>query len=212
MRDWAHVKDLTTRRVGPDLHDEVMRYFDLVAYADNPAWARCYCMERLVNDYDARTREQNRADRSAPAVGSRERTGGPSARPRGWLVPRRAEERAPGCVGRAAAGRRRDRVLRGRARLASAGHRDGAARRGPRAPPRARVPPRRGVPQGGRDRSEALAVDQTTSGRSSCTAEPASRSSRSRRTTASSARRCSYVRMLMSIPAPHAARRARRSA
>jgi len=41
-----------------------MHYFDLVAYADNPNWSRCYCAERLVADYESRTKEQNRALRS----------------------------------------------------------------------------------------------------------------------------------------------------
>ncbi|MGH2498635.1 MAG: GNAT family N-acetyltransferase [Candidatus Limnocylindria bacterium] len=59
------MKGLEIRPVTPDQHDDVLRYFDLVAYADNPAWSRCYCMERLAPDYDARTKERNRADRSA---------------------------------------------------------------------------------------------------------------------------------------------------
>src|SRR5207245_9209404 len=58
------MSDVTIRTITPDQHDAVMHYFDLVAYADNPNWARCYCMERLVDDYDSRTKEQNRADRS----------------------------------------------------------------------------------------------------------------------------------------------------
>jgi len=56
--------DLTIRPVDPGIHDDVMHYFDLVAYADNPRWSKCYCMERLVEDYPTRTRDQNRADRS----------------------------------------------------------------------------------------------------------------------------------------------------
>ena len=56
--------DLQIQPVSPGQHDAVLHYFDLVAYADNPNWARCYCMERLVDDYDSRTKEQNRADRS----------------------------------------------------------------------------------------------------------------------------------------------------
>jgi GNAT superfamily N-acetyltransferase len=59
------VADVLVRPVSPDQHDAVMHYFDLVAYADNPNWAKCYCMERLAEDYDARTKEQNRAARSA---------------------------------------------------------------------------------------------------------------------------------------------------
>jgi GNAT superfamily N-acetyltransferase len=41
-----------------------MHYFDMVAYADNPNWSRCFCMERLVEDYENSTKAQNRASRS----------------------------------------------------------------------------------------------------------------------------------------------------
>jgi ribosomal protein S18 acetylase RimI-like enzyme len=58
------VSDVTVRPITPDQHDAVMHFFDLVAYADNPNWAKCYCCERLVEDYSERTREQNRALRS----------------------------------------------------------------------------------------------------------------------------------------------------
>jgi GNAT superfamily N-acetyltransferase len=56
--------DVTIRPVSPDQHEAVMHYFDLVAYADNPNWSRCFCMERLAEDYGDRTKEQNRASRS----------------------------------------------------------------------------------------------------------------------------------------------------
>jgi len=56
--------DLDIRPVTPDQHDPVLRYFDLVAYADNPAWSSCYCMERLAPDFPERTKDQNRASRS----------------------------------------------------------------------------------------------------------------------------------------------------
>lgn len=56
--------DLDVRPVSPDQHDALLRYFDLVAYADNPAWANCYCMERLAEDFEDRTKDQNRASRS----------------------------------------------------------------------------------------------------------------------------------------------------
>jgi ribosomal protein S18 acetylase RimI-like enzyme len=58
------VSDVVIRPVSPDQHDAVMHYFDLVAYADNPNWSRCFCMERLVEDYEHRTKQQNRASRS----------------------------------------------------------------------------------------------------------------------------------------------------
>lgn len=56
--------DLDIRPLTPDQHDAVLRYFDLVAYADHPAWSNCYCMERLAADFPTRTKEQNRATRS----------------------------------------------------------------------------------------------------------------------------------------------------
>src|SRR6266581_3960585 len=42
----------------------IMHYFDMVAYADNPNWSKCVCMEKLVEEYEARTKAQNRASRS----------------------------------------------------------------------------------------------------------------------------------------------------
>ena len=56
--------DIEIRPVTADQHDALMRFFDLVAYADNPAWAKCYCMFPLVRDYEERTKEQNRGARS----------------------------------------------------------------------------------------------------------------------------------------------------
>jgi ribosomal protein S18 acetylase RimI-like enzyme len=58
------VSEVAVRPVTPDQHDAVMHYFDMVAYADNPNWSKCFCMERLVDDYEERTKEQNRAARS----------------------------------------------------------------------------------------------------------------------------------------------------
>jgi ribosomal protein S18 acetylase RimI-like enzyme len=58
------VSDVTVRAISPDQHDVVLHYFDMVAYADNPNWSKCYCAERLVEDYGSRTKEQNRAFRS----------------------------------------------------------------------------------------------------------------------------------------------------
>ncbi len=51
--------------IAPDLHDDVMHFFDLVAYADNPNWSKCYCAERLVPHYDTSTKQENRSFRSA---------------------------------------------------------------------------------------------------------------------------------------------------
>lgn len=58
------MSDIAIRSISPDQHDAVMHYFDLVAYADNPNWAKCYCCERLVDDYESRTKQQNRSLRS----------------------------------------------------------------------------------------------------------------------------------------------------
>jgi GNAT superfamily N-acetyltransferase len=58
------MSDVLIRPVTPDQHDAVMHYFDMTAYADNPNWSKCFCMERLVDDYEERTKEQNRAARS----------------------------------------------------------------------------------------------------------------------------------------------------
>ena len=56
--------DVVVRAVSPDQHEAVMHYFDMVAYADNPNWSKCFCMERLAEDFDSRTKQQNRASRS----------------------------------------------------------------------------------------------------------------------------------------------------
>ena len=58
------MSDIMVRTVSPDQHEAVMHYFDMVAYADNPNWSTCYCAERLVEDYESRTKQQNRAFRS----------------------------------------------------------------------------------------------------------------------------------------------------
>jgi GNAT superfamily N-acetyltransferase len=65
------VSDVTVRVISPDQHDVVLHYFDMVAYADNPNWSKCFCMERLVEDYDSRTKEQNRAERSQLILSAR---------------------------------------------------------------------------------------------------------------------------------------------
>ncbi len=58
------MSDVSIRTITPDQHDAVMHYFDMVAYADNPNWSKCFCCERLCIDYDERTKEQNRELRS----------------------------------------------------------------------------------------------------------------------------------------------------
>jgi ribosomal protein S18 acetylase RimI-like enzyme len=58
------VKPLT-----PALEHEYLEYFDGPALADNPVWARCYCLSYHLDlpprEQDERTPEQNRADRAA---------------------------------------------------------------------------------------------------------------------------------------------------
>ena len=63
--------DVTVRAISPDQHEPVMHYFDMVAYADNPNWSRCFCMERLVEDYESSTKQQNRAARSELILSAR---------------------------------------------------------------------------------------------------------------------------------------------
>ena len=58
------MSEVAVRPVSPDQHDAVMHYFDMVAYADNPNWSKCFCCERIVDDYESRTKEQNRTLRS----------------------------------------------------------------------------------------------------------------------------------------------------
>ncbi|MDP9282826.1 MAG: GNAT family N-acetyltransferase [Chloroflexota bacterium] len=58
------MSDISVSAISPDQHDVVLHYFDMVAYADNPNWSKCFCMERLVDDYESRTKQQNRESRS----------------------------------------------------------------------------------------------------------------------------------------------------
>jgi len=60
--------DIQVKELAPALHDDLMRFFDFSAYADNPHWASCFCsffMARDGDDHAAHTKEQNRATRSA---------------------------------------------------------------------------------------------------------------------------------------------------
>jgi GNAT superfamily N-acetyltransferase len=62
------VTDVEVRELSPALHDGLMRFFDLSAYADNPHWASCFCtffLSRTGEEHQAHTREQNRVTRSA---------------------------------------------------------------------------------------------------------------------------------------------------
>lgn len=60
--------DVVVKELTPAVHDELMRFFDFSAYADNPHWASCFCSYFLAgnrDEYEARTKGQNRATRSA---------------------------------------------------------------------------------------------------------------------------------------------------
>jgi GNAT superfamily N-acetyltransferase len=62
------VSSFDIKPVKPALHDDVMRFFDFSAYADNPHWASCYDTWPLAasgEEHDSHTKEQNRATRSA---------------------------------------------------------------------------------------------------------------------------------------------------
>ena len=60
--------DVVVKELAPALHDEVMRFFDFSAYADNPHWASCFCtffLARSGEEHEAHTKDENRATRSA---------------------------------------------------------------------------------------------------------------------------------------------------
>jgi ribosomal protein S18 acetylase RimI-like enzyme len=62
------VADFDVKPLMPALHDDVMRFFDFSAYADNPHWSKCYCCYPLASsddEHESHTKEQNRATRSA---------------------------------------------------------------------------------------------------------------------------------------------------
>ena len=60
--------DVAVKELTPALHDELMHFFDVIAFADNPHWARCFCTFFLANsgdEHEAHTRAENRTKRSA---------------------------------------------------------------------------------------------------------------------------------------------------
>jgi GNAT superfamily N-acetyltransferase len=59
------------RALTPERLDDYLGFFDRDAFMDNPIWASCYCMAYHVpdsEDWQARTAEQNRADKAALIV------------------------------------------------------------------------------------------------------------------------------------------------
>ena len=61
--------EIEIRRLTPELSDDYLAYFDREAFADNPAWAACYCLSYCLNEsgqqFDDRPAAQNRAERAA---------------------------------------------------------------------------------------------------------------------------------------------------
>ncbi|GIU92658.1 MAG: hypothetical protein KatS3mg011_1564 [Acidimicrobiia bacterium] len=59
--------EVETRPISPDLVDDVLEFFDRRVFADNPAWAMCYCMFHHLGGRDfpgwlERSWQENRAD------------------------------------------------------------------------------------------------------------------------------------------------------
>ena len=56
------------RELTPALHDQLMQFFDVIAFADNPRWAKCFCCFFLAasgDEHEASTKAENRAKRSS---------------------------------------------------------------------------------------------------------------------------------------------------
>jgi hypothetical protein len=162
--------DVIVKALKPELHDDLMRFFDFSAYADNPHWASCFCtffLSRSGDEHSAHTKEQNRATRGTVirsgtgngliAFRLGRVVGWCHAAPKSELLllaswdPKNASETEVGAVVCF--------VVAPDAR--PAGRRDGAARRGRRVPARTRHDGGRGVPAAGEPgRSRAVAAPQ----------------------------------------------------
>jgi GNAT superfamily N-acetyltransferase len=63
-----HVGTVEVRPLTPDRLEDYLRFFDRDAFADNPAWADCFCMFYMRNwaegEWQARAAAENRADMS----------------------------------------------------------------------------------------------------------------------------------------------------
>ena len=61
------VESIAVKELTPDLLDDFLRFFDQDAFADNPGWSSCYCMEKHVaaGDWGRRTGADNRRDQTA---------------------------------------------------------------------------------------------------------------------------------------------------
>lgn len=60
----SSMSETVIRELTPELLDDYLKFFDRDAFADNPAWAGCYCMyyhfSGTDEEWDARTASQNR--------------------------------------------------------------------------------------------------------------------------------------------------------
>src|SRR5215467_4051135 len=61
------VESIVVRELTPNLVDDFLAFFDRDAFADNPAWSSCYCMEKHVvaDEWTQRTGADNRRDQEA---------------------------------------------------------------------------------------------------------------------------------------------------
>ena len=61
------VESIVVKELTPDLADDWLRFFDQDAFADNPSWSSCYCMEKHVaaEEWSRRTGADNRRDQEA---------------------------------------------------------------------------------------------------------------------------------------------------
>jgi GNAT superfamily N-acetyltransferase len=72
----AEIGEVEVKRLGPELVDDVIAFFDRDAFAGNPAWASCYCMAHHVEggeegaDWGGRSWRDNRGE-----IAERIRTG-----------------------------------------------------------------------------------------------------------------------------------------
>ena len=62
-----HVGALVVKELTPDMVNDFLGFFDKDAFADNPGWSSCYCMEKHVAaaDWSRRTGADNRRDQEA---------------------------------------------------------------------------------------------------------------------------------------------------
>jgi GNAT superfamily N-acetyltransferase len=63
----ATAHDVVIKPLRPELHDDLLHFFDVIAFADNPHWAKCFCMFFMRSsgeEHEGKTKQQNRADRS----------------------------------------------------------------------------------------------------------------------------------------------------